>query len=70
METLANAASAVSHAIFGDTTTQPSEEPVSGELGDTTKGEPYDAGNASCKSKFSLIRFKDFGWFETYFIEF
>jgi len=48
METLTNAANAASRVIFGETnSTQPGEEPVSGKMGDTTKGEPFDAGNST-----------------------
>lgn len=42
METITNAASAASKAVFGEPA---NKEPVSGAQGDTTKGEPYDAGN-------------------------
>ena len=50
METLNNAASAASRALWGDsttknTTTNTAEEPISGKAGDTAAGEPYDAGN-------------------------
>lgn len=56
METITNAASAVSHAIFGGdatSSTESNQEPVNGTLGDTSKGEPYDAGNTGCE--YSLI---------------
>jgi len=55
METLTNAATAVQAAIFGEATSPESTqvEPVSGELGDTTKGEPYDAGNTGCEYPFA-----------------
>jgi len=53
METINNAASAASEKVWGDSNTdsaaQSSEsgrEPVSGETGDTARGEPYDAGNS------------------------
>lgn len=56
METITNvansAASVASRAIWGDAnpnTTQASEsgtEPLSGQTGDVSKGQPYDAGNA------------------------
>lgn len=42
METLNNMASAANKAIWGE---QSNQEPVSGEQGDPSKGEPYDAGN-------------------------
>jgi len=48
METVSNLTSAASRAIWGETSTQPTEsgqEPVSGQNGDVAKGEPYDAGN-------------------------
>jgi len=48
METINNVATAASRAIWGDstqTTEQSGTEPVSGEKGDTSAGEPYDAGN-------------------------
>jgi len=48
METITTAASTVANTvtktIWGDNNTS-KEEPVSGQLGDTTKGEPFDAGN-------------------------
>lgn len=56
METITNAASAASRAIFGETESTPEQsgrEPLSGEMGDTSKGEPYDAGNTGCKSQVS-----------------
>ncbi|RDW88674.1 hypothetical protein BP6252_00706 [Coleophoma cylindrospora] len=54
METVSNIASAASKAIWGEPasskdhvapTTEHHEEPVSGELGNVSAGEPYDAGN-------------------------
>jgi hypothetical protein len=56
MEAIKNAASAASGAIWGDSTTnnnqsnQSTDEPVSGKTGDTSSGEPYDAGNSGSKS--------------------
>jgi len=53
METINNAASAASKAIWGDSTTNTTQstesgrEPVSGETGNTASGEPYDAGNSA-----------------------
>jgi len=44
MEALSNVASAASKAIWGDST-QSNDEPVNGKTGDTSAGEPYDAGN-------------------------
>lgn len=51
MEAITNAASAASKAIFGESATNSSQptdqtgrEPLNGELGDTSKGEPFDAG--------------------------
>ena len=43
METINSVASAASKAVFGSDDSN--KEPVSGAQGDTTKGEPYDAGN-------------------------
>ena len=51
METVSNITSAASRAIWGDgaktgeNETQ-GKEPLSGEVGDTASGEPYDKGNA------------------------
>ncbi|KAI0480998.1 hypothetical protein GGR56DRAFT_300275 [Xylariaceae sp. FL0804] len=47
METVNNMATAAAKAVWGDNqqTTQHGNEPVSGQSGDTSKGEPYDAGN-------------------------
>jgi len=54
METINNVASAASKAIWGDPTAETSNEsgvePISGETGDTSKGEPYDAGNKDSTS--------------------
>ncbi|KAI0971772.1 hypothetical protein F4678DRAFT_74593 [Xylaria arbuscula] len=44
METINNIASSAAKAVWGEN--KPStDEPVSGRYGDTSKGEPYDAGN-------------------------
>ncbi|KAI0024880.1 hypothetical protein F4780DRAFT_481265 [Xylariomycetidae sp. FL0641] len=46
METVNNVASAAAKAVWGEKGAQQhGEEPVSGKTGDTSKGEPYDAGN-------------------------
>jgi len=45
METLNNVAQAAAKAVWGES----KEEPVSGKTGDTSKGEPYDAGNMGSK---------------------
>lgn len=44
METFNNMTSAASKAIWGNDGSK-GEEPASGVQGDTSKGEPYDAGN-------------------------
>ncbi|KAI1331207.1 hypothetical protein F5Y16DRAFT_295681 [Xylariaceae sp. FL0255] len=44
METINNMAATAAKAVWGEHNPS-SEEPVSGKLGDTSKGEPYDAGN-------------------------
>ena len=44
METVNNMASAAAKAVWGENK-QNGEEPISGHTGDTSKGEPYDAGN-------------------------
>ena len=59
METVNNMAAAASKAIWGESEAQETteaknntvvpetkKEPLSGVLGDTKKGEPYDLGNA------------------------
>ncbi|CAJ2506268.1 Uu.00g003980.m01.CDS01 [Anthostomella pinea] len=43
METVNNMATAAARAVWGEN--KQTDEPVSGRTGDTTKGEPYDAGN-------------------------
>lgn len=43
MESINNMAQAAARAVWG--TGQSTEEPVSGKTGNTSKGEPYDAGN-------------------------
>lgn len=48
METVNSVAAAAARAVWGDTTANnetKGQEPVSGKVGDTNKGEPYDAGN-------------------------
>ncbi|KAI0195143.1 hypothetical protein EV127DRAFT_501035 [Xylaria flabelliformis] len=44
METINNMAVSAAKAVWGESN-QTTEEPVAGRLGDTSKGEPYDAGN-------------------------
>ncbi|KAI0118886.1 hypothetical protein GGR51DRAFT_498091 [Nemania sp. FL0031] len=44
METINNMAATAAKAVWGENKSS-TEEPVSGRLGDTSKGEPYDAGN-------------------------
>lgn len=56
METVNNLTSAASRAIWGDpnknTNTTQDEEPMSGETGDVSSGEPYDKGNVGeCEAK-------------------
>ncbi|KAI1769199.1 hypothetical protein GGR53DRAFT_229817 [Hypoxylon sp. FL1150] len=43
METINNLASAATKAVWGES--NQTQEPISGQTGDTSKGEPYDAGN-------------------------
>ena len=46
METINNVAAAAAKVVWGENQSQQSgEEPRSGETGNTSKGEPYDAGN-------------------------
>lgn len=48
METINSVAAAAAKVVWGENQSQSqqsSEEPRSGETGDTKKGEPYDAGN-------------------------
>ena len=45
MESITNAANAASKAVFGGSTGQSGQEPVSGQTGRGTASEPYDAGN-------------------------
>ncbi|KAK5629753.1 hypothetical protein RRF57_005468 [Xylaria bambusicola] len=44
METINNMAASAAKAVWGESNPT-TEEPVSGRVGDTSKGEPYDAGN-------------------------
>ncbi|KAI9837290.1 MAG: hypothetical protein M1819_000364 [Sarea resinae] len=54
MESINNAASAASKAIWGDNTqSQSGQEPVSGQTGAGTTNEPYDAGNTESNPKLS-----------------
>ncbi|MDA4132830.1 MAG: hypothetical protein OK454_06875 [Thaumarchaeota archaeon] len=45
MDSISHMASAAAKAVWGERDDQAHQEPVSGKLGDTSKGEPYDAGN-------------------------
>jgi hypothetical protein len=60
METVNNVINAASRAIWGDPKADESRanesglEPVSGQTGNTAKGEPYDLGNSG--SKLSLLK--------------
>ena len=60
METINNAATAASRAIWGDssanTNTANAEEPISGQTGNTAAGEPYDAGNLGIHLQFYVER--------------
>jgi hypothetical protein len=44
MEAINNLAQTAAKAVWGENETK-KEEPLSGVSGDTSKGEPYDAGN-------------------------
>ena len=48
METVSNVATAAAKAVWGDG--DANKEPISGAQGDTTRGEPYDAGNMGMPS--------------------
>ncbi|KAI0166554.1 hypothetical protein GGR57DRAFT_29606 [Xylariaceae sp. FL1272] len=50
MDSINNMAAAAAKAVWGENQ-QTTEEPVSGKLGDTSKGEPYDAGNIETPNK-------------------
>jgi hypothetical protein len=45
METVNKVYHAASHAVWGDEQNKSGEEPVSGETGQGTATDPYDAGN-------------------------
>lgn len=45
MEAITNLANTASKTIWGENDQKQGVEPVSGKQGDTSKGEPYDAGN-------------------------
>lgn len=49
METINNMATAAAKAVWGEGADGKKEEPVSGVQGDTSKGEPFDAGNIGGK---------------------
>jgi hypothetical protein len=44
MDTVNNMAAAAAKAVWGDNT-KTNQEPISGQQGDTSKGEPFDKGN-------------------------
>ncbi|KAL1880788.1 hypothetical protein VTK73DRAFT_5173 [Phialemonium thermophilum] len=54
METISNMANAAAKAVWG--TNEYNEEPVSGKTGDVSKGEPYDAGNASEQNEATTVK--------------
>jgi hypothetical protein len=60
METVSNLTSAASRAIWGDPDKDKTsnetggQEPLSGEVGDVSAGEPYDKGNAGMAISFNL----------------
>ncbi|TGJ78743.1 hypothetical protein E0Z10_g10021 [Xylaria hypoxylon] len=55
MDTINNMAASAAKAVWGEN--KPStEEPVSGRYGDTTKGEPYDAGNLGMLNSLPSLR--------------
>ena len=60
METVSNLTSAASRAIWGDPDKDKTsnetggQEPLSGEVGDVSAGEPYDKGNAGMIISFNL----------------
>lgn len=56
METINNMATGVSKAIFG--TNETGEEPISGVAGNTSNGEPYDAGNIGTGSWHAICSHK------------
>lgn len=51
METINNMATAAAKAVWGEGADGKKEEPVSGVQGDTSKGEPFDAGNIDANGK-------------------
>jgi hypothetical protein len=54
METINNMAISAAKAVWGES--KPStEEPISGRTGDTSKGEPYDAGNMGMRNPLSVV---------------
>lgn len=54
METINNIARSAANAVWGENTSD-GKEPVSGQQGDTAKGEPYDKGNIEGRSCPSLL---------------
>lgn len=53
METINNLASAATKAVWGESNT--TQEPISGQTGDTSKGEPYDAGNIGMSTSSCIL---------------
>jgi hypothetical protein len=49
MDTVNKVVSAASHAVWGEEQNKPGEEPVSGQKGQGTATDPYDAGNKDGK---------------------
>jgi hypothetical protein len=59
MEVINNITQSASKAIWGETNANTkAEEPMSGVRGDTSRGEPYDAGNIGkqrCPINFDVV---------------
>jgi hypothetical protein len=54
METINNMAASAAKAVWGENNPG-TEEPISGRTGDTSKGEPYDAGNMGKMDSFHHV---------------
>jgi hypothetical protein len=55
MDIIKNVANSASNAIFGNSTEQSDNEPVSGKMGAGTVDEPYDQGNTNGGGEYPLM---------------
>jgi hypothetical protein len=55
MDAIKNVVNSASNAIFGNSTEQSGNEPISGQTGAGTVDEPYDMGNAGAGGEYPSV---------------